>query len=52
LNNKSMPRIARGLTDNGIYHVINRGNGKQEVFHKDKDYEVLCKNQELTCDIS
>ncbi len=34
-----MPRIERGLMDNGIYHVINRGNGRQTVFHKDRDYE-------------
>ena len=38
-----MPRIERGLTDNIIYHVINRGNGRQEVFHKDKDYEAFMK---------
>jgi putative transposase len=36
-----MPRIVRGLGDNIIYHVINRGNGRQEVFHKDKDYEAF-----------
>lgn len=36
-----MPRIARGLVDGGIYHVINRGNGRQEVFHKEKDYEAF-----------
>ncbi|NOX96890.1 MAG: transposase [Nitrospirae bacterium] len=34
-----MPRIARGLTDGFIYHVLNRGNGKQEIFHKDQDYK-------------
>ena len=33
-----MPRIERGLADSYIYHVINRGNGKQTVFHKDEDY--------------
>jgi len=38
-----MPRIVRGLADNIIYHVINRGNGRQEVFHKDKDYEAFMK---------
>lgn len=36
-----MPRIERGLADNSIYHVINRGNGRQEIFHKDKDYEAF-----------
>jgi putative transposase len=36
-----MPRIARGLSDGLIYHVINRGNGKQQVFHKDGDYRAF-----------
>ncbi len=36
-----MPRLARGLGDNLLYHVINRGNGRQEVFHKDSDYEAF-----------
>jgi putative transposase len=36
-----MPRISRGLADGYVYHVLNRGNGKQKVFHKDKDYEVF-----------
>jgi len=36
-----MPRISRGLTDRSVYHVINRGNGGQVVFHKDKDYEAF-----------
>jgi putative transposase len=38
-----MPRIIRGLADNIVYHVINRGNGRQEVLHKDKDYEAFMK---------
>jgi putative transposase len=33
-----MPRIARALTDNACYHLINRGNGRQQVFHKEGDY--------------
>jgi putative transposase len=36
-----MPRISRGLADDSIYHVINRGNGGQVVFQKDKDYEAF-----------
>jgi putative transposase len=38
-----MPRIVRGLGDNIVYHVIKRGNGRQEVFHSDKDYEAFMK---------
>ncbi|MBA7467307.1 hypothetical protein ES707_02523 [subsurface metagenome] len=36
-----MPRIARGLVDGFVYHVLNRGNGGQEVFHKEQDYEAF-----------
>ncbi|MCJ7546769.1 MAG: transposase [Deltaproteobacteria bacterium] len=36
-----MPRISRGLSDGYIYHVLNRGNGGQKVFHKDKDYKAF-----------
>ena len=36
-----MLRISRGLADDSIYHVINRGNGGQVVFQKDKDYETF-----------
>ncbi len=36
-----MPRISRGLVDCSVYHVINRGNGGQVVFHKGKDYEAF-----------
>ncbi|MCK5139773.1 MAG: transposase [Thermodesulfovibrionia bacterium] len=34
-----MPRIPRGLSNGLVYHVLNRGNGKQCVFHKDRDYK-------------
>jgi hypothetical protein len=33
-----MPRIARRAADGGVYHILNRGNGQQRVFHKDADY--------------
>lgn len=36
-----MPRISRGLFDNAVYHIINRGNGGQVVFHKNGDYEAF-----------
>ena len=36
-----MPRIARGLVDGFVYHILNRGNGKQQVLHKDKDYKTF-----------
>jgi putative transposase len=36
-----MPRVKRGLSDGLIYHVLNRGNGKKEIFHKEKDFWVF-----------
>lgn len=36
-----MPRAARALADNCCYHLINRGNGRQQVFHKDGDYHTF-----------
>lgn len=36
-----MPRSARALADNCCYHVINRGNGRQQVFHKEGDYSAF-----------
>lgn len=36
-----MPRIARALIDHCFYHLINRGNGRQQIFHKDVDYQAF-----------
>jgi putative transposase len=36
-----MARIKRCLAEGLTYHVINRGNGKQRVFHKNKDYNAF-----------
>jgi putative transposase len=33
-----MPRTARAVVAGGLYHVLNRGNGRQEIFHKPEDY--------------
>jgi putative transposase len=33
-----MPRTARNVIGGAIYHVLNRGNGRQTVFYKEKDY--------------
>ncbi len=33
-----MPRVKRGLSDGLIYHVLNRGNGKAKIFHKEEDF--------------
>lgn len=36
-----MPRIARGLGEGIVYHVLNRGNAGQEIFHKEQDYRAF-----------
>ena len=36
-----MSRAGRGLVDGFIYHVINRGNNRQEIFQKDQDYRAF-----------
>lgn len=33
-----MPRKGRSIAAGGFYHVLNRGNGRQRLFHKDRDY--------------
>ncbi|QDV47426.1 hypothetical protein Enr13x_73350 [Stieleria neptunia] len=36
-----MPRPPRADVAGAIYHVLNRGNGRQTLFHKDADYEAF-----------
>ncbi len=36
-----MPRVALGLADGLIYHIINRGNGRRQVFHTEGDYRAF-----------
>ena len=47
-----MPRQARIAAGNVIYHVINRANGRVQIFNKDTDYqhfeELLLEAKELT----
>ena len=38
-----MPRAARASVGGTCYHVLNRGNGRKRVFHKDADYEAFLK---------
>jgi putative transposase len=38
-----MPRAARALGDNEVYHVLKRGNGRAEVFHKPADFAAFVK---------
>ena len=36
-----MPRTARASVADYCYHVLNRGNGRSEVFHKRADYDAF-----------
>jgi len=36
-----MPRIPRGESAGGIYHIINRGNMRMQVFNDAEDYEYF-----------
>ena len=36
-----MPRTARSIEQGMIYHVLNRGNGRMRLFHKEDDYDAF-----------
>ncbi len=38
-----MPRGARAIADNQVDHVLNRGNGRAEVFHQVADFAAFVK---------
>jgi len=38
-----MPRTARAAVGGRCYHVLNRGNGQAEVFHKQDDYAAFLR---------
>jgi putative transposase len=38
-----MPRTARADLGGVCYHVLNRGNGRAEVFHQPEDYEAFLR---------
>lgn len=43
-----MARTARNIVDGGLYHLINRGNGQQVIFHKDEDFQAfVCLLQQM-----
>lgn len=35
-----MPRVARTYLDNGVFHILSRGNNKQWVFKDDSDFVI------------
>jgi len=44
-----MPRPSRESAANVCYHVLNRGNGRATVFHKDQDYAAFLKLLKQAC---
>jgi putative transposase len=38
-----MPRTARAALGGVVYHVLNRGNGRMNIFRKPEDYQAFCK---------
>jgi len=36
-----MPRPLRADEAGGLYHALNRGNSRAEIFHKDADFEAF-----------
>ena len=36
-----MPRTARAAVGGLCYHVLNRGNGRADVFHKPEDFDAF-----------
>src|SRR5690349_7313597 len=45
-----MPRTARASLGNWCYHVLNRGNGRAEVFHQPADYDAFVGLFEPACE--
>jgi len=45
-----MPRTARASVGVICYHVLNRGNGRQQVFFKDGDYAAFVKAMTHACE--
>jgi putative transposase len=44
-----MPRTVRAAAGGVCYHVINRGNGRREVFRKEGDYHAFLKAMHHAC---
>ena len=36
-----MPRVGRALADEQIYHIINRGNRRDRIFHDEYDFTKM-----------
>ena len=45
-----MPRTARASVGGWVYHVLNRGNGRADVFHKPEDFAAFVALFEPACE--
>ncbi len=45
-----MPRTARAAVGGVCYHVLNRGNGRADVFHKPEDYDAFVEIMAQACE--
>lgn len=43
-----MPRMARELSKTKVYHIIFRGNDKQDIFYDTQDYKKYLKEMKNT----
>jgi hypothetical protein len=43
-----MPRAARIVPDGLIFHVLNRGNARSQIFEHDRDYDALKKSEVIS----
>ena len=44
-----MPRPPRIEYENAVYHVMNRGRGRQFIFHDDGYYQAYLETLEEAC---
>src|SRR3989304_10587763 len=42
-----MPRVARAIKGDGVFHVISRGNNKQWIFHEEEDFKKFLEIVDL-----
>lgn len=47
-----MPRAPRIEYEGAIYHVMARGNRRQDIVHSDSDREVFAETLAEACDLS
>ena len=43
-----MPRVARKISNTKVYHIILRGNDRQDIFYDEQDYKKFLKTMKMT----